>query len=64
MRGAFPTIQDNLAFIARKLGVEPTTEELARAVTRYERFTLEGLEPVEHAMDFSDGCRQGAFGWG
>ena len=51
MRGAFDTIGDNLAFIARTFGARPTMEALAKAEACYERFTLESLAPVEHAIE-------------
>lgn len=51
MRGEFPSIRYNLAFIARTLGGQPTPENLAKAEACYERFTLESLEPVSHALD-------------
>ena len=51
MRGAFPTIRDNLALMAQTLGKQPTSDRLAKAAACYERFTLESLVPVAHAID-------------
>lgn len=51
IRGAFASIRENLAHIAYRLDRQPTAACLAKAEACYERFTLESLEPVAHAID-------------